>query len=62
MRTKKELVERIEKLEEKSKKLMDDIQFEQRFGKKAKARSLKNVWLLVDNEIKVIKWILQEEI
>lgn len=62
MKTRKELIERIEELKEKSKKIIDDIQFEQRFGKKSKEKSLKNVWLLVDNEIKVIKWILEEEI
>lgn len=60
MRTKEELIERMKELEVKASILIDDIQLEQRFGKKAKVRALKNMWLLADNEIKIIKWILEE--
>lgn len=61
MKTKEELIERMKELEVKASILIDDIQLEQRFGKKAKVRALKNMWLLADNEIKIIKWVLKEE-
>ena len=43
MRTKEELIERMKELEVKASILIDDIQLEQRFGKKAKVRALKNI-------------------
>lgn len=60
MKTKEELIERMKELEVKANMLIDDIQLEQRSGKKAKVRALKNMWLLADNEIKIIKWVLKE--
>lgn len=41
MRTKEELIERMKELEVKASILIDDIQLEQRFGKKSKSKSFK---------------------